>query len=163
MWWIRQAILKASHHQGNMIRVPAYLYTKYNRHLREQNGVTRKKSSSIEPEMDEEESELLSEILRRPLSLDSGPSDDGMELHEVTVDDHQLTPEDRLIQKDLWKKLRASLEELPDREQLVLRLRSGMDLPDSNTLQEIGDLFNLSKERIRQIESRAIKQLSLML
>lgn len=107
----------------------------------------------------EQEIHLLMDVMRDPISLDAPVTDDGLDLEEIITDEEARHPEDELIEEDLRRKLRTSLTNLPLREEVILRMRYGIDLPDSHTLEEVGQLFKLTKERIRQIEARALRRL----
>jgi RNA polymerase primary sigma factor len=167
-WWIRQGMLRAIHQQGRLIRIPTHMLERFQRHLKktddaqaqEELDELEEKQELAEPDV-EEDSEMVSlmEIMRDPLSLDAPMTDDGLDLQEVTRDEQQMAPEDRVIDLDLREKLRIALATLSLREEIILRLRYGIDLSSSHTLEEVGHLFSLTKERIRQIEARALKRL----
>jgi RNA polymerase primary sigma factor len=166
-WWIRQGMLRTIQQQGRLIRIPTHMLEKYQRFLRETRQapvrpdgeddalLPEKASTSVHPEM-----VFLMEVMRDPLSLDAPMTDDGLDLQEVTRDENQIAPEDRVIDQDLKVKLRTAMTTLPLREEVILRLRYGIDLPSAHTLEEVGQLFSLTKERIRQIESRALRRLN---
>lgn len=163
-WWIRQAMLRAIQQCGKLIRIPTHMLEKYQQHLRSpQKELPEKEEEELE-EVEAESTEdpeisILREVMREPLSLDAPMTEDGLDLQEVTKDENQLLPDDRLIREDLWKKVREALRTLPLREEVILRLRYGIDLENSHTLEEVGRLFGLTKERIRQIEARALRKL----
>jgi RNA polymerase primary sigma factor len=168
-WWIRQGMLRAIHQQGRLIRIPTHMLEKFQRYMRKSDTAKRNPAgdedkngeetrSTDQPEPDAEMINLM-EIMRDTLSLDAPMTDDGLDLQEVTRDEHLVAPDDRVIAQDLQAKLRAALTALSLREEIILRLRYGIDLPASHTLEEVGQLFGLTKERIRQIESKAMKRL----
>jgi RNA polymerase primary sigma factor len=163
MWWIIQGMIKAIHQQGRIIRVPHHMLGKYFRYLREQPSVPADGSSMDDAENAPEEMVAVKNILREPLSLDASVGNDGFELQEITTDVDQATPEERFIDKELRERLELSLKHLPGREETILRLRSGLDMPTARTLEQVGRIFHVSKERVRQIEKRAIKRLGEML
>jgi RNA polymerase primary sigma factor len=159
-------MLKAVQRQGRLIRVPAHVLERTRHHVYDSDGSKQqppgqKDETSGAQDMTEPEGEfsLLREAMRDPLSLDASMTEDGLDLQAVTMDDNTKLPEDQLIDQDLIRKIRASLATLPSREETILRLRYGLDFPSSRTLEEVGQLFNLSKERIRQIEARALRRL----
>jgi RNA polymerase primary sigma factor len=164
-WWIRQGMLRAIHQHGRLIRIPTHMLEKYQRYVRETDANDQgSKGHETQPntgDSGEEQPEmfLLMGVMRDPLSLDAPMTEDGLDLQEVTRDENQMAPEDRVIDQDLKEKLRSALMTLTLREEIILRLRYGIDLPTSHTLEEVGQLFSLTKERIRQIESRALRRL----
>lgn len=166
-WWIRQGMLRAIHQHGRLIRIPTHMLEKFQRYMRQTDGPKQdqtqddKKDAEHSEGLAEENLEMINlmEIMRDTLSLDAPMTDDGLDLQEVTRDEHQLPPDDRVIEQDLQVKLRSALTTLTLREEIILRLRYGIDLPACHTLEEVGQLFSLTKERIRQIESKALKRL----
>jgi RNA polymerase primary sigma factor len=167
-WWIRQAMLRAIHQTGRLIRIPTHMLEKFQRFVRDNEGPQPVSNDGGAPLLageasgDHSDMFLLMEVMRDPLSLDAPMTDDGLDLQEVTRDENQTAPEDRVIDQDLKVKLRAAMSNLTLREEVILRLRYGIDLPASHTLEEVGQLFHLTKERIRQIESRALRRLYLV-
>ncbi len=169
-WWIRQAMLRAIQQHGKLIRIPSHMMEKYHQYLRlaqqEEEPVEELGEALGETPREEEPLEehpelaFLREVMREPISLDAPMTEDGMDLQEVTPDENEPIPEQRMIQEDLKKKLRGAMQTLPLRDEVILRLRYGIDLTSSHTLEEVGRLFSLTKERIRQIEARALKRLS---
>lgn len=162
VWWIRQAMLKAIHQQGRTVRIPTHMWERYKRHVREQPS-NRNEKGSIEDTRENDSKEMIQvfELMRSPLSLDTPMTEDGLELQELTGNENELAPDAQVIDQDLRQKLRMALRTLPIREEIILRLRYGIDLPAAHTLEEVGQLFHLTKERIRQIESRAVRRLDL--
>jgi RNA polymerase primary sigma factor len=168
-WWIRQAMLRAIQQHGKLIRIPTHMVEKYQHHVRDahreetvaQEGeVSGDQLPLSEPLEEHPELAMLREIMKEPISLDAPMTEDGMDLQEVTPDENEPVPEQRVIEEDLKKKLREAMQSLPLRDEVILRLRYGIDLGSSHTLEEVGQLFSLTKERIRQIEARALKRLS---
>ncbi len=165
-WWIRQGMLRAIHQQGRLIRIPSHMLEKFHHHVRSMNAaMAQRGGQSVGAQKEgkggeqEEEISLLMEVMRDPVSLDAPVTDDGLDLEEVITDEAARHPEDEIIDQDLRRKLRTSLTDLPLREEVILRMRYGIDLPSPHTLEEVGQLFNLTKERIRQIEARALRRL----
>jgi RNA polymerase primary sigma factor len=159
-WWIRQGILKAVY-QSHVIRIPVHMQEKLNRYLRGQDGKSEE-ADSDEAELEAKARDILDlkEMVRPPVSFDAPITDDGFPFEEVTADGHQPNPEDAIIDETLRDMLRTALARLPRREEVILRLTFGIDLPSSYTLAEVGGFFRLTKERIRQIQTRAIGRLS---
>jgi RNA polymerase primary sigma factor len=160
-------LLTAIYQQSGPIRVPVHVHEKLRAHERKgdqpkrgehpkRNGTpysgisTRKRQDLLQ----------LKELMKEPLPLEAQTMQEGLDLMEVTRDETQPSPEDRVVVQDLTEKLRAALSTLTQREEIILRLRYGIDSPESLTLEEVGRLFKLTKERIRQIESKALKRLS---
>lgn len=168
-WWIRQAMLRAIQQHGRLIRIPPHMVEKYQHYSR---GTKQEATSSPKGEQRQDggpaeealegppEITLLREVMREPLSLDAPMTQDGLDLQEVTADEEEPVPEQRVIEDDLRLKLREAMRTLPLRDEVILRLRYGIDLNSPHTLEEVGQLFSLTKERIRQIEARALKKLS---
>ncbi len=166
-WWIRQAMLRAIHQTGRIIRIPTHMLEKFQRFVRGNEAPPPISNNGNGPSpagdngADHSDMYLLMEVMRDPLSLDAPMTDDGLDLQEVTRDENQPVPEEQVIDQDLKVKLRAAMSTLSLREEVILRLRYGIDLGSSHTLEEVGQLFRLTKERIRQIESRALRRLYL--
>lgn len=165
-WWIRQGMLRAIHQQGRLIRIPSHMLEKFHHHVRSMNATRAQEGvqslgvhNEGEAGVPGEEISLLMEVMRDPVSLDAPVTDDGLDLEEVITDEAARHPEDEIIDQDLRRKLRSSLTGLPLREEIILRMRYGIDLPTPHTLEEVGQLFKLTKERIRQIEARALRRL----
>jgi RNA polymerase primary sigma factor len=170
-WWIRQGMLRAIHQQSRLIRIPTHMLEKFQRFIK----MERKTASQPAPQEEPQEGEPdlqqqpdvpasgdmmeLKEIMREPLSLDAPVTEDGLDLQEVTYDQEGTMPDERIISEDLKEKLKKALRTLTLREEMILRLRYGIDLPATHTLEEVGQLFGLTKERIRQIEYKAILRL----
>ena len=167
-WWVRQGMLRAIHQQSHLIRIPTHMLEKYQRFVqqtdafRNQDDYDSNDDETIDVEFDENaQQEMISlmEVMRDPLSLDAPMTEDGLGLQEVTSDENQLMPEDLLINQDLRNKLRSALTTLTLREEIILKMRYGIDFPESHTLEEVGKIFSLTKERIRQIEAKALRRL----
>ena len=167
-WWVRQGMLRAIHQQSHLIRIPTHMLEKYQRFVQQTNSSRNPDDYEADNgdtplvEFDENaQQEMISlmEVMRDPLSLDAPMTEDGLGLQEVTSDENQPMPEDLLINQDLRKKLRSALTTLTLREEIILRMRYGIDFPESHTLEEVGKIFSLTKERIRQIEAKALRRL----
>jgi RNA polymerase primary sigma factor len=167
-WWVRQGMLRAIHQQSHLIRIPTHMLEKYQRFIQQKDSSRNTDDYDSDDgetplvEFDENaQQEMISlmEVMRDPLSLDAPMTEDGLGLQEVTSDENQPMPEDLLINQDLRKKLRSALTTLTLREEIILRMRYGIDFPESHTLEEVGKIFSLTKERIRQIEAKALRRL----
>jgi len=164
-YWIRQGMLMAIYRQGTPIRFPIHVFEKLRRHEREagtpQRESDKRNGGTVEGLTSEQAQHMmqLRELMKDPLPLESYTTQEGLDLIEITEDENQPTPEDRAVAQDLADKLRTALTTLTRREETILKLRYGIDAPETHTLEEVGHLFKLTKERIRQIESKALKRL----
>lgn len=169
VWWIRQTILKAIYEKGKMIRLPS---NKTNDIIKIEN--TRKMIK--EQISEEEELKLVAEMLnmtplhvqemvmisRDVYSLDTkvgGDENDSTSLGEMLEDTTSVNPEENAIEKNMKEQIDNVLSTLTEKEADILRHRFGLNGKKAMSLKEVGEAFNLSKERIRQIEKKAIKRL----
>lgn len=165
-WWIRQGILRAIGQQGRLIHIPVHMLERLQRHGRQVDrrkralrNVSESSPGADEVGGDHHEMRLLTELMKEPLSLEAPITDEGLGLLELTRDEDHAAPEEEAIEHDLREKLRVSLRALSLKEEIILRMRYGIDLPAAHTLEEVGQLFRLTKERIRQIEVQALRRL----
>lgn len=166
-WWIRQSISRAIADQSRTIRIPVHVAETVNRVKRVQwemrQGLMREPTiEELAAEVDES-IEKVSEILRismDPLSLDS-PVGDGEDssLASFVEDRNALAPGDAATRVLLVEAVREVLGDLPEREQEVVRMRFGLDDDQPRTLKEVGAAFGVTRERIRQIESKTLTKL----
>ncbi|MFA7382588.1 MAG: sigma-70 family RNA polymerase sigma factor, partial [Desulfurivibrionaceae bacterium] len=166
-WWIRQAITRAIADQGRTIRIPVHMIDTINRLLRGTKEFLRETGREPTPEemaerldVDLNKVKNILKIAKEPLSLDNpiGNNEDSY-LSDFIEDADTLSPEDATAMESLRENLRNVLHTLTPREELVLRMRFGIDNSDNLTLEEVGDNFAVTRERIRQIEARALKKL----
>ena len=165
-WWIRQGITRAIATQSRTIRLPVHITEKLNRIKRAQRQLTASLGRSptiadLARELDWSEATVRLTLERqpRPVSLDVRVGrDQDTDLGDLLEDDH-ATPEEHLAREQLHEALQSLLEELSSREALVLRQRYGLEDDTPRTLTEIGESLHLSRERVRQIESRALLKL----
>ena len=166
-WWIRQAITRAIADTGRTIRVPVHMVETINKTLRMTRTLLQELGREPTPE---EVAERLNvpvsrvrevlKISRDPVSLDTpiGEEDDS-HLGDFIEDDTALSPADSAAFSMLREELSTALESLTDRERQVVRLRFGLEDGRARTLEEVGKEFNVTRERIRQIEAKALRKL----
>jgi RNA polymerase primary sigma factor len=166
-WWIRQAITRAIADQARTIRVPVHMIETINKFNKVTGILTIKlgrqpTDEEIAKEMDIEEEKVaeIRKIKQNPssLSLPIGDEKDS-KLQDIIADEWSQTPEDYATSEYLRNQLHGVLDELQDRERRVLELRFGLEDGVSRTLEEVGREFGVTRERIRQIEAKALKKL----
>jgi len=164
-WWIRQAITRALADQSRTIRIPVHMvetiskYTQVKRRLTQELGRDPLvEEIAVEMEMPIEKIHYIQKISQDVVSLESpvGDSDDDSTLSEFIKDDKSLTPADVASQKLLREKIKEILIDLTEREQKILQLRFGLEDGVTHTLEEVGKEFGVTRERIRQIEAKAL-------
>ncbi|HSV56264.1 MAG TPA: RNA polymerase sigma factor RpoD, partial [Magnetospirillaceae bacterium] len=166
-WWIRQAITRSISDQARTIRVPVHMIEQINKVVRESRQLMQKLGR--EPTDEEIALQLgwpvsrvksVKNVAREPISLETPIGEDEDSLLGDFIEDKEI--ENPSIQTDyklLQEQIRSVLSTLPPREQEVLRMRFGLDDGYSLTLEEVGLYFNVTRERIRQIEAKALKKL----
>jgi RNA polymerase primary sigma factor len=166
-WWIRQAITRAIADQARTIRVPVHMIETINKFNKVNNSLTTRlgrppKDEEIAKEMDIELEKVaeIRKIKQNPTSLSTpiGEEKDS-KLQDVIADDWSQSPEEFATAEYLKNQLKDILDTLQDRERRVLSLRFGLDDGVSRTLEEVGKEFGVTRERIRQIEAKALKKL----
>jgi RNA polymerase primary sigma factor len=166
-WWIRQAITRAVADYGRTIRLPVHVIESLNRLEKERKALRAERGREPTPhdlaerlKMPTSKVRLLLDARRTPYSLDMKVGEDeGTELGDLLRDTSARTPEESVIQSDVGNELERALAPLSDREKEVLRLRYGLGTDREHTLEEIGKHLSVTRERVRQIESRAIQKL----
>jgi RNA polymerase primary sigma factor len=169
-WWIRQAITRAIADQARVIRIPVHMVETINKLLRTQRRMTQElnREPSIEElakelEMEPEKVEYVIKIKQDIQSLDAGVGRDGEDedsvLQDFIEDEDSATPEESATSQLLKEQVREVLSSLSDREQKIVRMRFGLDNGKSHTLEEVGQEFAVTRERIRQIEAKALAKL----
>ncbi len=167
-WWIHQAILRALQGQTRTIKVPVYLLEQANRVYKVNSLLAKKLGRKPTPKEIARKSGITVEVVKRILrstkdaiSLDT-PILDGEKttLLDSIADTDTIIPDSLVAKSDLIDKLRQALTLLNPREEEILRLRFGIDQHSTYTLDEIGRKFNLTRERIRQIEKAALGKLA---
>ena len=169
-WWIRQAITRAIADQARTIRIPVHMVETINKLLRTQRRMTQElnREPTIEElakelEMEPEKVEYVMKIKQDITSLDAGVGRDGDEedsvLRDFIEDEDSATPEESAASQLLKEQVQAILSTLSDREQKIIKMRFGLENGKSHTLEEVGQEFAVTRERIRQIEAKALAKL----
>jgi RNA polymerase primary sigma factor len=166
-WWIRQAITRAIADQARTIRIPVHMVETINKLIRVQRQLLQDLGREPSPEEIGEEMDLTPEkvreilkIAQEPVSLETpiGEEDDS-HLGDFIEDSDAQSPSDHAAYELLKEQLEDVLDTLTDREENVLRLRFGLDDGRTRTLEEVGKVFGVTRERIRQIEAKALRKL----
>ncbi|KGL40210.1 RNA polymerase sigma factor RpoD [Listeria newyorkensis] len=166
-WWIRQAITRAIADQARTIRIPVHMVETINKLIRVQRSLLQDLGRDPTPEEIGEEMDLPTEkvreilkIAQEPVSLETpiGEEDDS-HLGDFIEDQEATSPSDHAAYELLKEQLEDVLDTLTDREENVLRLRFGLDDGRTRTLEEVGRVFGVTRERIRQIEAKALRKL----
>ena len=166
-WWIRQAITRAIADQARTIRIPVHMVETINRLVREQRALIQELGR--EPTVEEiaermqlpvEKVREIQKISQEPVSLEKpiGEEEDS-HLGDFIPDDDAMSPADQVAYTLLKEQLLDAMKSLTAREEKVLRLRFGLDDGRQRTLEEVGREFNVTRERIRQIEAKALRKL----
>lgn len=169
-WWIRQAITRAIADQARTIRIPVHMVETINKLLRTQRRMTQElnREPTIEElakelEMEPEKVEYVIKIKQDITSLDAGVGRDGEDedsvLGDFIEDEDSATPEESAANQLLKEQVQAVLSTLSDREQKIIKMRFGLENGKSHTLEEVGQEFAVTRERIRQIEAKALAKL----
>ena len=163
-WWIRQAITRAIADKGRTIRIPVHMVEKVNKfhrtHRRMIQTLGREPSDeeiACELKVQVEEVLRLQEISQRSVSLETPVGDDdSSELGDFLEDGSSATPTDAVSESLLKLHLREALDELPERERQIIELRFGMKDDRPRTLEEVGREFDITRERVRQIQMKTL-------
>jgi RNA polymerase primary sigma factor len=169
-WWIRQAITRAIADQARTIRIPVHMVETINKLLRTQRRMTQdlNREPSIEElakelEMEPEKVEYVMKIKQDIHSLDAGvgrdEGDDDSTLGDFIEDEDAASPEDSAANQLLKEQVQDILGVLTEREQKIVKMRFGLEDGKSHTLEEVGQEFAVTRERIRQIEAKALTKL----
>jgi len=166
-WWIRQAITRAIADQSRTIRVPVHMVETLNKinkikrtfiqeHGREPTHAELAKEINI----DEKKIKNIIKISKEPISLEApvGDSDDAF-IKDFIENENEFTPADTVASNDLKDRVRRILKSLTPREEKVLKMRFGIDVASEHTLEEVGKDFGVTRERVRQIEVKALRKL----
>jgi RNA polymerase primary sigma factor len=166
-WWIRQAIRRDIHNSARMIRIPVHVIAKRIRLVRTFRDLLQRLGREPLPEEIASEMDLplkeIHRILRRErpsVSLDSPIGDEGKVcLADFVEDQHMPKPHEEAMEANLRAQIKKAIAILSPRQEAVLRLRFGIGEPHDYTLKEIGERFSLTRERVRQIEEKALRKL----
>ena len=166
-WWIRQAITRAIADQARTIRIPVHMVETINRQVRVSRSLLQQLGREPTPEeianemgVPEEKVIEIQKIAQDPVSLETpiGEEEDS-QLVDFIEDDKTVAPSDVAAYAVLKEQMLSVLHKLTPREEMVLRLRYGIDDGRPRTLEEVGKEFNVTRERIRQIEAKALRKL----
>jgi RNA polymerase primary sigma factor len=166
-WWIRQAITRAVADQARTIRIPVHMIETINKLVRTSRHLVQVQGREPTPEelskkmdLPVEKVRMILKIAREPVSLESsvGEEDDN-HLSDFIEDEDALSPQDAVIHSNLAEQTREALATLAPREARVLRMRFGIGERANHTLEEVGQDFEVTRERIRQIEAKALRKL----
>lgn len=166
-WWIKQSIKRALANQSKTIRLPVHLVDKIARMRR--TAMALAEEFGREPTDEELAMELgmpvnkvahLKSVSVRPTSLDAPVGDDdGTEFGELVGDENAITPFEALKSKTLIRDINQMIEHLEDREGEIIRLRFGLDGEKPKTLEEVGEMFKITRERVRQLQNMALSKM----
>lgn len=166
-WWIKQAVTRAISDQGRTIRIPVHMIEQVNKIVKETKELTQKLGR--EPKEDEvceklnwskSKFKMVKNILKEPISLETPiGEEDGTVLSDFVQDVSDKNPSKQTSFESLREQIKETLETLPKREREILKMRFGLEDGHSLTLEEVGLYFNVTRERIRQIECKALKRL----
>tara|TARA_Y100001935_G_C17311396_1_gene516677 strand:- start:3083 stop:4069 length:987 start_codon:yes stop_codon:yes gene_type:complete len=165
-WWIRQAITRAIADQGRTIRIPVHMVETMNKMKKESRNFAQEHGR--EPDntelagilgISEDKVKAILEINNEPISLETKIGDEDSSLRHFVKDDKAEDPHNATAESILKSQLSKVLGTLSEREEKVLRLRYGLDDGCTRTLQEVGEIFMVTRERVRQIEVKALRKL----
>lgn len=166
-WWIRQAITRAIADQSRTIRVPVHMVETLNKinkikrtFIQEHGREPSNAELSKELNLDEKKIKNIIKISKEPISLETpvGDSDDAF-IKDFIESENDFSPSDTVSNNDLKERVRELLKTLTPREEKVIKMRFGIDVASEHTLEEVGKDFSVTRERIRQIEVKALKKL----
>jgi RNA polymerase primary sigma factor len=166
-WWVRQAVTRAIADQARTIRVPVHMIETLNKLNRISRETLQRTGREADPatlaermEMPEDKIRKIMKIAKEPVSMETPVGEEGdTSLGDMIADAESVSPAEAALHASLRATVRDVLEELTPREAKVLRMRFGIDMATDYTLEEVGKQFDVTRERIRQIESKAMKKL----
>ena len=166
-WWIRQAITRAIADQSRTIRVPVHMVETLNKinkikrsFLQEHGREPTHEELAKQLNLDEKKIKNIIKISKEPISLETpvGDSDDAF-IKDFIENENDSSPADTVSSNDLKERVREVLKTLTPREEKVLKMRFGIDVASEHTLEEVGKDFGVTRERVRQIEVKALRKL----
>ncbi|EIF32928.1 RNA polymerase sigma factor, sigma-70 family [Burkholderia sp. Ch1-1] len=166
-WWVRQAVTRSLADQARTIRVPVHMIETINKLNRISREILQQTGQEAHPsvlaermELSEEKVRGILKIAKQPVSMETPVGDDGdATLGDMIEDSAASSPADAAMQADLRAAIDDALDSLSPREAKVLRMRYGINTKSDHTLEEVGKQFDVTRERIRQIESKAMRKL----
>jgi RNA polymerase primary sigma factor len=166
-WWIRQAITRSIADRARTIRLPVHMVETINKMERISRQTLQRTGSevdaatlAVEMEMQEERILKILNIAKEPISLETLAGDDDGSTLVDTIEDENLIPQfDVLSQESLVRIVKEILDSIEPREAHILRMRFGIDMDTDHTLEEVGQQYDVTRERIRQIEAKALRKL----
>jgi RNA polymerase primary sigma factor len=165
-WWIRQAITRAIAEQGKTIRIPVHMIEILNKVVRSSQSLTVELGRKPLPEEIAQDTGLQVEkvkntlkVAKRTVSLENHVGEGDTELGALIEDKKSTSPLEAVINRDLREKIHKMLNTLSPKEERILRMRFGLGDDPPHTLEEVGQIFGVSRERIRQIEAQALRKL----
>ncbi len=166
-WWIRQAITRSIADQARTIRIPVHMIETINKLNRISRQMLQEKGREPTPEelaakmgLPEDKIRKVMKIAKEPISLETPVGDDDdSHLGDFIEDSSIIVPAEAATSESLKTAINAVLDEMPPREAQVLRMRFGIGMPSDHTLEEVGRQFGVTRERIRQIEAKALRKL----
>ncbi|HYJ18152.1 MAG TPA: RNA polymerase sigma factor RpoD, partial [Burkholderiales bacterium] len=166
-WWIRQAITRSIADQARTIRIPVHMIETINKMNRISRQILQETGSEPDPatlavkmEMPEEKIRKILKISKEPISMETPiGDDDDSHLGDFIEDQATMAPSDAAVYTSLRDATKEVLDTLTPREAKVLRMRFGIEMNTDHTLEEVGKQFDVTRERIRQIEAKALRKL----
>ncbi|MCX7220809.1 MAG: RNA polymerase sigma factor RpoD [Burkholderiales bacterium] len=166
-WWIRQAITRSIADQARTIRIPVHMIETINKMNRISRQILQETGAEPDPatlaikmEMPEEKIRKIMKIAKEPISMETPiGDDDDSHLGDFIEDNHTLAPADAALHASMRNVVKDVLDSLTPREAKVLRMRFGVEMSTDHTLEEVGKQFDVTRERIRQIEAKALRKL----
>ena len=166
-WWIRQAITRSIADQARTIRIPVHMIETINKLNRISRQMIQEKGREPTPEelaskmgLPEDKIRKVMKIAKEPISLETPVGDDDdSHLGDFIEDGSIVVPAEAATSESLKNAINSVLDEMPPREAQVLRMRFGIGMPSDHTLEEVGRQFGVTRERIRQIEAKALRKL----
>ncbi len=166
-WWIRQAITRAIADQARTIRVPVHMVETINKMSRVSRQIQQKTGNEPDPatlakhmEMAENRIRQAMKVVKEPISMETPTGDeDDSNLGDFIEDSNTPRPIDVVLHASMRHAVKEGLELLTPREAQVLRMRFGVEMPTDHTLEEVGQQFDVTRERIRQVEAKALRKL----